>query len=123
MTNHQNSATTYTVLDRHGNVQSDGESLEGAALIVLEYDCHQYEIRNEGDNGFNLWTSQRGGGGNVPMTKSVIYSLETDEALATAEIYHKVIQNAEWWDNQSVVTDADYYADAIAKINAEHASN
>ena len=122
MTNNQNRNTTYTVLDRHGNVQSDGETLEGAALIVLGYDGHQHEIRNDGDIGFSLWTSQRGGGGNVPMISSVIYSLEADEGLATADMYHKIIQNAEWWDNQRVVTDA-YYAAEIAEINAEHASN
>lgn len=122
MTNNQNRNTTYTVLDRHGNVQSDGETLEGAALIVLGYDGHKHEIRQDGDIGFSLWTSQRGGGGNVPMISSVIYSLEADEALATADMYHKIIKNAEWWDNQRVVTDA-YYAAEIAEINAEHASN
>ena len=117
MTNHPNRATTYTVLNRHGNVQSDGETLASAAEIVLGYDGHWHEIRNEGLNGFVLWVSQKGGGGNAPMTKSVIYSLEGDEGLATADIYRKVIRNAHFWDNQKVLTDATYAA-ALAEINA-----
>lgn len=121
MTNHPNRTTAYTILDHDGAVQSAGETLSGAAHIVLSHDGHEYEIRSNKDgDGFDLWTSPFSR--NSPcwrgLTRSTIFSLNVDEALATADIFRQVIRNADWWGHQRVVTDADY-VNELAEIAAQ----
>lgn len=120
MTNHPNRITTYTVLNRHGDVQAEGETLASAAQIVMNYDGNEYEIRAENDGGYRLWVSRHSRNSTAwdGLTSSRIFSLNNDEALATAEIYRKVIQHADWWNDQRVVTDADYAAE-LAEVAAQ----
>jgi hypothetical protein len=112
MTNHPNRATTYTVLNRHGDVQSQGETLATAAQIVLGYDGHEFEIRQDGGR-FELWTStfSRNSTAYNGLARSRISSLNTDAARAAADIYRQVIRNADWFEGQRVETDADYAAE------------
>lgn len=125
MTNHPNRAITYTVLNRHGEVQGEGESLISAAQIVLGYDGYEHEIRKSAgaDKGFDLWTSNasRNSTSYRGLSKSSIYSLHEDAALAEAEIYRKVIRNADWWSGCVVLTDANYAAE-MAELSAQHES-
>lgn len=118
--NHPNRTTTYTIRNRHGDVISRGEALASAAQLVLGYDGHEFEIRAEKDGGYRLWVStfSRNSTAYNGLTSSRIFSLHDDEALATAEIYREVIKNADWWNDQSVVTDADYAAE-LAEIAAQ----
>lgn len=119
MTNHPNRTTTYTVLNRHGDVQGDGETLASAAHLVMGYDGHEFEIQQH-DGRFELWTSlfSRNSTAYNGLRRSRISSGHTDDALATADIYRQVIRNAEWWSSQRVVTDADYAAE-LAEINGQ----
>lgn len=112
MTNHPNRATAYTILNRHGDVQSSGETLAQAAQIVMGYDGHEFEIQQH-DGRFELWTSRfsRNSTAYNGLTRSRISSGNTDEGLATADIYRQVIRNADWWSGQRVLTDADYAAE------------
>jgi len=119
MTNHSKRATTYTVLNRHGEVLGAGETLASAANVVMGYDGHEFEIR-PADGGFDLWTSSfsRNSTAYNGLTKSVVFSRHTDEELATAEIYRSVIRKADWWCGCRVMTDADYAAEC-AELDAE----
>lgn len=116
-----NRATTYTVLNRHGSIQGQGETLASAAQIVLEYDGHTYEIRPATDGkGFDLWVSNASRNSTAfrGLTKSRIFSVQADIALAEADIYRQVIRNASWWESCEVLTDADY-AEQLAEANRE----
>ena len=106
--------TTYTVLNRHGDVQVEGASLSEAAQAVLGYDGHEYEIRKDEDGlGYTLWVSQfsrNSALGGRPLVRSAIYSSFNgqSEGDAEAEIFRKVIAHASSWDNQDVMTDESY---------------
>jgi len=120
MNNHPNRSQTYTVLNRHGSVQDEGLSLADAAQVVMGYDGHEYEIKAAPEGlGFELWTSSfsRNSTAFNGLKKSVIYSVNEDRALAEAEIYRKVIKNAEWFCGCTVMTDAEH-----AKMTARLAS-
>lgn len=119
MTNHQNRDTTYTILNRHGDIQGQGETLASAAQIVLGYDGNTYEIRRSAE-GFDLWVSRvsRNSSAYNGLTKSRIFSLHSDTVLADADIYRQVIRNAEWWDGCEVISDRQY-AERVAEIAAQ----
>ena len=122
MTNHPNRSTTYTVLNRHGDVQEQGCTLFEAAQIVLGYDGHTHEIKPAGDGkGFELWVSSvsRNSSAYNGLTKSRIFSLADGVQLAHADIYRQVIRHANWWDDCRVLTDADYAAELV-EINANN---
>ena len=48
--------TTFTVLNRHGEVQTQNASLSEAAQTVLWHDGHDYEFRADGD-WLELWVT------------------------------------------------------------------
>ena len=119
MTNHPNRSTTYTVLNRHGDVQAQECTMFEAAQLVLEYDGNTYEIRPAADGkGYDLWVSRfsRNSSAHDGLTESRIFSPVEDEQLAHADIYRQVIRNAEWWDNCRVLTDK-AYAEEMAGID------
>lgn len=119
MTNHPNRSTTYTVLNRHGDVQEQGCTLFEAAQIVLGYDGNAYEIRPATDGkGYDLWVSSvsRNSSAYNGLTKSRIFSVADGEQLAYADIYRQVIHNASWFENCEVMTDA-AYAEMQAEIS------
>lgn len=105
--------TTYTVLNRHGDVQDRGLTAAQAANLILTYDGHQYEVRRSDDGKwFDLWVSQFSRNstlGGRPLVKSVIFGTTEDE------IWSGVITHAEGWDNQSCMLDSDY--DVVSKAD------
>ena len=107
----------FTVISGSGVVQAEGLSADEAAVQVLTYDGHNYEIRPDADGGFWLWHTQRGGGGNVPMVRTLIYSAAETEDEAQDEIFAEVLTKADWFDHQDVMTDAAYAA-MVAEIEA-----
>ena len=127
MTNHPNRSTLYTVLNRHGEVQGRGLTVAHAARTVMEYDGYAFEIR-PGDpkfGGFDLWCSDGSAAsirGATHMTKSVIFSLESDRATAEAEIFKQVIDHADWRHGCDVVPDKDYDK-MLADLAAEEAES
>ena len=110
----------YTVLNSQGSVIARHLSATDAMAEILLHDGHEYEIRTAEDGeGFELWISRHSrnspaGGG--ALVKSVIYSLETDEAKATAEIAQKVI-DAGWERHPTALTDSTY-DEMIADLDA-----
>lgn len=103
----------YTVLNRHGEAQTTGASLAEAAQAVLEYDGNVYAIQPEEDgHGYRLWVSRfsRNSSCYDGLTHSGIFSLLDDRNLAEAEIFQKVINNADWWDGQTVMLDSEFEA-------------
>ena len=111
---------TFTVLNRHGDVQERSASLVEAAHIVLGYDGHEYDIRPMADGaGFELWTSafSRNAAAYNGLRRSVIFSIEIDRAAAEQEIYQRVVSHPEWFENCQVMTDADY--DAMLRVLRE----
>lgn len=107
--------TSYVVLDRSGNVIADDCDLELAAITVLTEDGYDYAIRPSADRdgnpreGFDLWHSdgsENSTRGARHMVKTVIFSLEIDEAAATADIYRQVIEHADWFRADVMTTEA-----------------
>lgn len=111
---------TYTVISGSGVARAEGLSADEAAREVLTHDGHNYEIRPDPDGGFWLWHSQRGGGGNVPMVRTLIYSAADNAVAAQDEIFAEVITKSDWFDRPNIMTDADYAA-MVAEIAAESA--
>ena len=114
-------ATTYTITNASGEVQERGLDLAEAAITVMQYDGHEFEIRPEGDgDGYRLWTSKfsRNSPMGARLVESVIFSLAADEAAAPAEIYADVLDRADWFKGQTVWTDAAYDA-FMAEIEAD----
>lgn len=114
------STTTYTVLRADGEINARGLSAPDAAVEVMTYDGHDYDILRDQD-GWRLFTTKHSRNsplGGRPMTGTVIWSFATHEAEARAEILAEVIKNAGWWRGQSVITDADY-DQMVADLAAE----
>ncbi len=83
--------TTYTVFFQDdSSTARRGMSVHEAAVEMLIYDGHDYGIRPEADgSGFRLWTCQPVA--NRRWEATVVFSLEADEATATAEIMQRVV--------------------------------
>ena len=111
--------TTYTVISGSGVVKAEGLSANDAAREILTHDGHNYEIRPDADGGFWLWHTQRGGGGNVPMVRTLIYSAADTEDEAQDQIFAEVVKKSDWFDHQDVMTDADYATMVAEAVEAE----
>lgn len=103
--------TLYTVIDTNGSVIDQSLTAGEAMHTILIDDGHQYEIRPEEDgNGYRLWTSEYSRNstlGGRPLTRTFVYSLETDGAAAEREIALKVIA-ARWPRKPEAMTDEAY---------------
>jgi hypothetical protein len=115
--------TTFTVLNRHGQVQTQNASLTEAAQTVLGYDGHEYEIRpDENNKGFWLYVSQfsrNSSCGGRPLVRGRCYSAADMGAEAEAEIFQYVIDHADFWDNLTVMTDEAYAREQAEITEAE----
>ena len=115
--------TTFTVLNRHGEVQTQNASLSEAAQTVLGYDGHEYEIRRgENNKGFWLYVSQfsrNSSCGGRPLVRSCCYPAADTEAEAETEIFQHVINHASFWDGQTVMTDEAYAREQTEISEAE----
>ena len=80
-----------------------------AARVILTHDGHRAEIRRC-PSGFDLYHTIRGGGGNVPMTKTVIFSNSKVEAKAKSEIFEQVVYKSEEMFGVACCLDEDYWA-------------
>lgn len=68
--------TTYTIINTSGEIEARGCSIETAAVELLGHDNHIWSIEpSEAGEGFDLWISRLGGGGNWPggRVKSTIF--------------------------------------------------
>jgi hypothetical protein len=98
--------TTYTVLNRHGDVQERGLTASQAADVILSYDGHRYDVRQSTDNKWlDLWVSQFSQNsplGGRPLVRSGIFGSTEDE------IWSSVLTHADYWSSQSCMLDTDY---------------
>ena len=115
--------TTFTVLNRHGEVQTQNASLSEAAQTVLDYDGHEYEIRRgENNKGFWLYVSQfsrNSSCGGRPLVRSRCYSAADTEAEAETELFQYVIDHASFWDDLAAMTDEAYAREQAEISEAE----
>lgn len=99
------------------------ESPESAADLLLSHDGFEHEIRRDEDGGHWLWISdfsRNSPCGGRPLTRSVIYSVEDDLALASIDIASQVLRSGHWEsDYITVYSDADYDA-MLAEDAAEN---
>ena len=106
--------TTFTVLNRHGEVQTQNASLSEAAQTVLWHDGHDYEFRADGD-WLELWVtpfSRNSQLGGRPLVRAADMRapLSSQKEMADDEIFSLVIDHASRWNDCSVMTDDDYRA-------------
>ncbi len=111
--------TTYTVLNRNGEVIVEGASLTEAAREVLYYDGHDFEFRRR-DGWLDLWVtpfSRNSTLGGRPMVRAADMFAPmpremSDEsprrAEAEQEIYRMVIDHSDRWNGLDAMTDEQY---------------
>jgi hypothetical protein len=101
-----------------------GLTLEQAATELLTYDGHDFEIRDGGNSGFELWHTQfsrNGTLGGRPMVQTVIWSIKSDRAEAETEIFEKVIASGYWTPMEAMKDQAfEAMMAQIALENMEH---
>ena len=111
--------TTYTITNNSGKVISTGATVAELARELLGYDGHEWQIREAEGGGFDLWISNfsRNSACYNGLTRSVIFSIKSDEAEAEADIFQRVV-NSGFWTGLDYMTDADH-ARMIAEAEAE----
>ena len=97
--------TTYTVIDYNGYKIDGGLTAAEAAHIVLTYDGRDYEIRENEDGGYTLWS--RHPVANRGWEPTVVESRETNRDAAENEIMEVAIES-EWPRRPLVMTDENY---------------
>jgi hypothetical protein len=105
--------TKFTVENASGNLLGRGLSLFEAAIEVLRYDGHEYQIRQDDDGiGWRLYTSTYSCNSTAykGLKPSTIFSTADTETEATEDIMRQVVENAIWFKGCCVQTDADYDA-------------
>lgn len=99
-------------------------NLDQAAVHVLGYDGHEWEIRPGVTwAGYELWVSthSRNSGCYRGLTRCVIFSLEADFVKACEDIFRQVLDHADWWSHQQAFTEEEY-ARMMAEIAADEAA-
>ncbi|MDZ4382788.1 MAG: hypothetical protein U0942_15765 [Parvibaculum sp.] len=95
---------TYTIADFRSDDVSAGLSARDAAIDLLGHDGAEWEIRDNGETGFDLWHRKPNAG--KPWTMTAIYSIEGDRDAAESEIFEKVIASG-YWDRDDMFSGTD----------------
>ena len=101
----------YTVLGASGEPIAQSYTRDEAARALLTYDGHDWAIKPESDGkGWRLWTTRfsRNSPSYLGLTRSVIFSLESDALAAEADIFQQVIEHPDGFKGCDVLTDEDY---------------
>lgn len=96
--------TTFTIADFRNEDVLSGLSAREAAAELLGHDGAEWEIRDNGETGFDLWHRKPNAG--KPWTPTVIYSIEDDREAAENEIFEKVIASG-YWDRDDMFSGTD----------------
>lgn len=105
--------TTYTILSGEGEMIETGLSLRDAAHEVLTSDSREYEVREDKDGGFTLWSRQQVA--NRPWAATRFFSIKTDRAEAEAEIFAEVVSSERFAGHCEAITD-EQYAEMLASL-------
>ena len=104
---------TYTLIHPVSGDKIDGGlTAAEAAHIVLTYDGRDYEIRENEDGGYTLWS--RHPVANRGWEPTVVESRESNRDAAEAEIFEQVI-HARWRRHPEAMTD-EQYASMLADL-------
>jgi hypothetical protein len=103
--------TTYTILSGDGEMTATGLSLRDAAHEVLTSDGREYEVREDEDGGFTLWSRQQAA--NRPWAATRFFSVKTGQDEAEAEIFAEVIGSERFAGHCEAITD-EQYAEMLA---------
>ena len=114
-------ATSYTV-HRNGEVIAEGLSLSEAAIEILRFDGHDFEVRPLDGGGYGLFVSR--GSRNAPgglgefvhawRGDRLIMSLAATEADAWQELAEQIVLTA-WPGHPEAVTDEDRAAENTSR--------
>lgn len=100
-------STTYTILDGEGYVIDRHVSLSGAADYIMTSDSRRWDIREDDDGGFVVWSDQQVA--NVKWHKiGAIFSIKSDRADAEREICEQIVNSDRWSGHYEAMTDASY---------------
>lgn len=100
--------TTYTVISQHGDVIATGLSLRDAADEVLSSDSREYDVRQDSDGTYTLWSRQQVA--NRGWTATRFFSVATDRGEAEDEIFRAVVIFGYLSGHHEVIPDAAYAA-------------
>lgn len=95
---------TYTIANFCTNEVQSGLSARDVAAELLGHDGAEWEIRDNGETGFDLWHRKTNAG--KPWTMTVIYSIEEEREAAEKEIFDKVIASG-YWDRDDMFAGTD----------------
>lgn len=96
--------TTYEVKCQNGDILGVGLTACQAADEVLRYDGNTYEVRNDNDGFFTLYTSQRF---TTKLVPTVISVLASSRDVAWPLIANEVVKLANEWDGPRVYSPDD----------------
>ena len=100
------SGPTYTILDFDGYVMERGVSLAEAADAIMTSDSREWQIREDKDGGYTVWTRQQVA--NRPWRATAIWSFEAERAAAEQEICEKIVFAERFAGHYEAMTDAAY---------------
>ncbi|AGH48786.1 MULTISPECIES: hypothetical protein [Sphingomonadales] len=104
--------TTYTILSGEGEVQAQGLTLTEAAHEILTSDSREYDVRQDDDGGFTLWTRQQVANRGWEMT--TFFSTNSDRKQAEDEIFTAIVLSPRFRGHCEAITD-EAYAEMLAQ--------
>lgn len=105
--------TTYTILSGEGEMIETGLALRDAAAEVLRSDSREFDIREDDDGSFVLWTRQQVA--NRPWMATKFFSIKTDREAAENEIFAEAVSSERFAGHYEAITD-EQYADMLAQF-------
>lgn len=108
--------TTYTIIDGEGYVMDRGVSLSEAADAIMTSDSREWDIREDENGGFTVWSRQQVA--NRPWAATAIYSFAANRDEAEREICENIVNSERWSGHCEAMTDA-AYEEMLAQLTAE----
>lgn len=102
--------STYTVFSHNDSDNHEsGLSVREAAVALLTYDSHRYDIRKDDAGDWRLYVSKYSEAstmGGRPLTPSVVFSIKEDRAEAEEDIFKQVVLTGKFaWAGCDVLDD------------------
>jgi len=96
---------TYTVISQHGVIDT-GLSLRDAAHEVLSSDSREYDVRQDSDGSYTLWSRQQVA--NLGWSATRFFSCAASLEEAENEIFRAVIAWGRFSGHYEAIPDSDY---------------
>jgi len=98
--------TTYTIINSDGEMLETGLTLRDAAAEVLRSDSREFEIREDDDGSFVLWSRQQVA--SRPWAATRFFSNKTDREEAENQIFAEVVSHGRFAGHCEAITDEQY---------------